>query len=901
MARVMSEPRRDPEAFLQRAKEVQARGARGKLKVFFGAAAGVGKTYAMLESAREQRAAGVDVIAGLVATHKRADTEALLEGLEVLSPRLVEYRGAVLKEFDLDAALARRPTLILVDELAHSNAPGSRHAKRWQDAQELLDAGINVYTAMNVQHLESLNDVVGRITGVVVRETVPDSVFEQADEVELIDLPAEDLRHRLQEGKVYMPELAGEAARNFFREGNLIALRELALRCTADRVDAQMQRYRREHAIGTTWPVAERIMVCIGPSPLSLRLVRAGRRLATRLGAEWVVAYVETPAHARLSERDRARVAETLHLAERLGADTATLTGTRMSDEILAYARARNVSQILIGKPARPLWKRVLLGSIVDALVRGSGDIDISIVSGERESDTLTLPRLRPRPTDWIAHGLAVAAVLVSTGVAWVMFPHFELSNIIMTYLLGVVAVAARTGRGPAALASILSVAAFDFFFVPHYLTFAVSDSQYLVTFAVMLLVALVISGLTVRVKGQAEAARERERRTAALYALSRELASTRGIKELLEVGVRHVADVLGGRLAILLPDAHGRREPRAARLAPFQLDTNDLAVAQWAHDHGQLAGIGTDNLPGAQMLFVPLRASRGVVGVLAIRPSQPGALDGPEPRHLLETFANQIALAIERGLLAEEAQGAQLRIEAEQLRGSLLSSVSHDLRTPLTAIAGAASTLVASGDTLDAATRRDLAEAIYEEADRLNRLVSNLLDMTRLESGAAAVHREWQPLEGVVGAAIRRMGKRLEGRPVTTELPPTLPLVSIDGVLVEQVFLNLFDNAVKYTPEGSPIEISAEPAKDEVIVSVADRGPGLPDAAVGDVFEKFHRGPTTGTRGGVGLGLTICRAIVTAHGGHIRVENRPGGGVVFRFTLPFPDTPVPDVPVEHG
>jgi two-component system sensor histidine kinase KdpD len=891
---------RDPEAFLQRAREEEARRTRGKLKIFFGAAPGVGKTFAMLEAAREQRRAGVDVIAGVVETHGRPETEALLAGVEILPRRVVDYRGAVLKELDLDAALARRSALILVDELAHTNAPGSRHAKRWQDVQELLDGGIDVYTAMNVQHLESLNDVVGKITGIVVRETVPDSVFEGADEVELIDLPAENLRQRLKEGKVYVPELAGEAARHFFREGNLIALRELALRRTADRVDAQMQRYRRDHAIAPTWPVTERIMVCVSPSPLSMRLVRAGRRMATRLGAEWVVAYVETSAHANLPEEARARVAETLRLAERLGADTVTLSGPRMSDEILAYARGRNVSQIVIGKPVRSLWKRILLGSIVDALVRGSGDIDISVVSGEGEADTTRRPRLRPRPTEWPGYALAVGAVLVSTGLAWLMFPHFALANIIMTYLLGVVAVAARTGRGPAVFASVLSVAAFDVFFVPPYLTFAVSDSQYLVTFLVMLIVALVIGGLTVRVKNQAVAARERERRTAALYALSRELASTRGITLLLEVGVRHLVEVLGGRVAILMPGARGRLEERAAMLAPFQLDPNDMAVAQWAHEHSQLAGIGTDNLPGAQMLFVPLRASRGTVGVLGIRPAQPGALDSPEARHLLETFANQIALAVERALLAEETQEAEVRIEAEQLRSSLLSSVSHDLRTPLTSITGAATTLVEQGDKIDTDTRRELAEAIHEEADRLNRLVTNLLDMTRLESGAAAVHREWQPLEAVVGAALGRMKRRLEDRVVNTDLPSTLPLVSIDGVLIEQVFLNLLDNVARHTPPGAPIDIGATASAAEVTVSIADRGPGLPAETVPHIFEKFYRSEASAARGGAGLGLSICRAIVKAHGGRIWAENRPGGGLVFRFVLPLPDTP-PEVPCDDA
>jgi two-component system sensor histidine kinase KdpD len=893
-ARVSSEPRRDPQEFLRRAKEEDARRSRGKLKVFFGSAAGVGKTYAMLEAAREQRTAGVDVVIGVVETHKRPETEELLAGLDILPPRLAEYHGTVLKEFDLDAALARRPTLILVDELAHTNAPGGRHAKRWQDVLELRDAGINVYTTVNVQHLESLNDVVGKITGVTVRETIPDSVFAQADEVELIDLSPEDLRRRLEAGKVYIPERAGEAARNFFREGNLIALRELALRCAADHVDAQMQRYRRDRAVAPTWPVVERIMVCISPDPLAVRLVRAGRRLATRLGAQWVVAYVETPAHVNLSAEDRARVVATLRLAERLGAETTTLTGPRVSDEILAYARSRNVSQILIGKPARPIWKRILFGSDVDALLRGSGDVDISVISGEREPDTIAPPRIRSRSAGGAAYALAVLAALVATGaasVATMTFPRFELSNIVMTYLLGVVAVAARLGRGPAVLAVLLSVAAFDFFFVPPYFSFAV-DSQHLVTVTVMLIVALVISGLTVRVTRQAETARDRERGTAALYALDRELAGTRGVGELLEVGIRHVLDVLGGQIAILLPDGEGHLQTRATLMSPSRLDPNDVAVAQWAYEHGQLAGAGTDNLPRGQMLFVPLRASRGAVGVLGVRPDQPGTLDDTEPRRLLEAFANQIALAVERSLLAEAAQRAELRREAEQLRNSLLGSVSQDLRTPLTSITGAARTLVAGGDTLDAATRRGLAETIHEEADRLNRLVSNLLDMTRLESGAAPVHREWQALEGVVGAAVGRMGRHLEGHPVSTDLPATLPLVPIDRALIEQVFFNLLDNAVKYTPEGCPIEITAEASSGTVTVSFADRGPGLPADILDRVFEKFYRAKPAAGRGGAGLGLTICRAIVSAHGGRIWAENRPGGGLVFHFTLPLAERP---------
>src|SRR2546430_3864132 len=594
----MTTQRPDPDALLARVQEEEARKRRGKLKVFFGAAAGVGKTYAMLEAAREARADGVDVVVGYVETHGRTETEALLEGLEILPPRRVEYRGATLREFDLDGALARGRALILVDELAHSNAPGSRHAKRWQDVLELLDASINVYTTVNVQHVESLNDVVAKITGVVVRETVPDSVLEQADEVELIDLPPDDLLQRFKEGKVYMPDQAQEAVRNFFRKGNLIALRELALRRTAERVDAQMRVYMREHAIAKVWPAAERLLVCVSSSPLSARVVRAAKRMAEGLGAQWIAAYVETPSQLRLPQEARDRVVQTLRLAEQLGAETVTLSGQTMSETLLAFARDRNVTKIVVGKPERSLWKRILIGSIVDALVQGSGDIDIYVISGERE-DASPIAPVRPRelPIDWPAYGQAMAIVALTTGVAWLMSPLFELADLVMVYLLGIVVVAMRHGRGPSLVASILSVAAFDFFFVPPYFTFAVSDVRHIFTFAVMLIVGFVISGLTARIRAQALAARDREQRTAALYAMSRELASTRGVDELLTIAVRHIAEGFRSQVVVLLPDATGQLAPGKGA-AQFEVDRNELAVARWVYEHRRLARPGTAALP---------------------------------------------------------------------------------------------------------------------------------------------------------------------------------------------------------------------------------------------------------------------------------------------------------------
>jgi two-component system, OmpR family, sensor histidine kinase KdpD len=882
--------RPDPDALLDRVKEEEAHQRRGRLKVFLGAVAGVGKTYAMLQAARERRAEGMDIVVGWVDTHGRTETEALLAGLELLPRRPLEYRGHILTEFDLDSALTRRPALILVDELAHTNAPGSRHAKRWQDVAELLDAGIHVYTTLNVQHLESLNDVVTQITGVVIRETLPDSVLEQAEEVELIDLPPEDLLQRLKEGKVYVPDQAAEAARNFFRKGNLIALRELALRRTADRVDVQMRTYMRDHAIRATWPVTERIIACVGPSPHSVRVVRAAKRFADALRAEWIVACVETSAHSRLSEAERARLTDTLRLAEQLGAETVTLSGSSVSEEILAHARRRNVSKIVVGKPEQGRWRRLLFGSIADDLIRDGGETDIYVISGEESPGLPYVVPRRPRRISWLPYLRATGIVACSTALAWLMFSHFELSNLIMVYLLGVVLVASRSTPGPSILASLLSVAAFDFFFVPPYLTFAVGDTQYIVTFAVMLVVALVISGLTVRIRWLAEAAGQRERRTAALFALSRELAGVRGVQTILEVATRHITDVFHCRVLALLPDATGALVPQPLP-GGFGLDSAEQGVSRWVFEHNQQAGRGTATLPGARALYLPLAASRGPLGVLGIWPNDPHALETPEQVHQLETFLGQTSMALERARLADEAHAAQVRIETEKLRSSLLSSVSHDLRTPLAAITGASSSLIETGDRLDPATRRELLETIGDEANRLNRLVHDLLDMSRLESGSVGARMEWHPLEEILGAALAHIGKIYPDRQIVTRLPDTLPLVSVDDVLIEQVLVNLLDNAGKYSPRDTPIEVTAGVEDGTVVVAVNDCGPGLNSEDIEHVFEKFYRGKHPRGRG-VGLGLAICRGFVEAHDGRIWAENRQAGGASFRFTLPITGSP---------
>jgi two-component system sensor histidine kinase KdpD len=879
--------RPDPDELLARIQAEGNQPERGKLKIFLGAAAGVGKTYSMLDAARLRLEEGVDVVVGIVETHGRKETEAQLKGIEILPRQQMDYRGAVLDEFDIDAALARRPELILIDELAHANVPGSRHTKRWQDVEELLNAGINVYTTVNIQHLESLSDIVKQITGITVHERIPDFLLEQADEVETVDLSPEDLLLRLKQGKVYIPQQAERAMQSFFRKGNLMALRELALRRTADRVDDQMEMYRRDHAITQTWPATERILVSVSPSPLSRRLVRAAKRMAAGLHADWLAVYVETPAHASLPEADRQRIIQTLRLADSLGAETVTLSGERVSEELLAYARRRNVSKIIVGKPVHPRWRDILFGSVLDELVRGSGDIDVYVIHGDADdSRTLPAPILLRRTSDWRDYVPAVLLVAVCTLIARLMAANFESADLIMVYLLGIVIVATRYGRGPSALASILSVASFDFFFIQPHLTFTVNNSQYFVTFAVMLLVSLVISALTTRIKRQAEAARERQRHTASLYAMSRELANSRGTATIVKVAAQHIGDIFDARVIVLLPDSEGQLQERP----DSTLDENELAVAQWVREHGQAAGLSTETLPGAQGIYLPLIGSQDTVGVIGLYPTDPKQFQAPDQRYLLETFVGQTALALERAHLAEEAERVRLQVETEQLRSSLLSSVSHDLRTPLASITGAASSLIEDDGSLPLLARRELAQLAYEEAERLNRLVSNLLDMTRLEAGVH-IEKEWQSLEEVMGSALNRLEARLLDHPLTTSLPPELPLIPFDSLLIEQVLDNLLENAIKYTPSGTPIEMSAYVEDDNVLIEVADHGPGLPPGTERLIFDKFYRAQPDSVRG-AGLGLAICQSIIKAHGGRIWAENRPGGGAIFRFTLPLDGEP---------
>ncbi|SPU92348.1 DUF4118 domain-containing protein [Burkholderia cenocepacia] len=925
--------RPDPDQLLDKLQRDEEKQRRGQLKIFFGASAGVGKTYAMLQAARQRRQDGVDVVVGIVETHGRSETAALLDGLDVLPPARIDYRGRTLAEFDLDGALARAPQLILVDELAHSNVQGARHLKRWQDVYELLDAGIDVYTTVNVQHLESLNDVVGAITGIRVWETVPDRVFDAADEVTLVDLPAEELLERMRDGKVYLAQQAERAVRNFFRKGNLIALRELALRRTADRVDAQMREYRADRSIQRIWQARERLLVCVGPGPEAPTLVRAAARLAASLKADWIAVYVETPRLQRLPDARRQRTLDALKLAAELGAETATLAGADAVAALIGYAKVRNVSKLVAGGSPKVGLARRFARPFGEQLAERAGDVDLMLIRASASDEARAAP-LDARARDWrdafaqfgthrspprhYAYAAAICAAI--TVVASVVSGRLDLTNLVMLYLLGVVFSAVRLGRGPGVLQSFLSVAAFDFFFVPPRMSFSVSDTQYLLTFFGMLLTSLVISHLTSTLTRQASVAQRRERRTGAIYAMARELGAALTTEQIVEIGSRHVGEVFRARVAFLLPDSADQvrqkiEEPDAAvTLTGAELDSD---VGQWVYDQQKPAGRGTDTLPATAALYLPLKAPMRTRGVLAVASREPRELEVPEQQRMLDAFAAQIALALERVHYVEIARDALVNMESERLRNSLLSAISHDLRTPLTTIVGFSSMLAngraaaQAGDAAAAARlaqrEGELVDAIHDEALRMTGIVTNLLDMARLQAGSLQLKRQWSLLEETVGAALAACRRVLARHPARVALPADLPLLQMDAVLMERLFTNLFENAAKYTPPDTALDIGAERVTDDgqpfVRVRVDDHGPGLPAGMETRIFDKFTRGEKESATPGIGLGLAICRAIVEAHGGKIGALNRtaPDGNVTgarFWFTLPV-DTPpaAPAVP----
>lgn len=884
--------RPSPDALL----EAVARENQGRLKIFLGAAPGVGKTYEMLLSGAKRKREGADVVIGIVETHGRAETEALVEGLELVPKKRVSYRGRTVEEMDIDAIIARRPQLVLVDELAHTNAEGSRHAKRFQDVEELLARGIDVYSTLNIQHLESLNDVVAQITHVRVRETLPDQVIDRADEVELIDLTPKDLIQRLKEGKVYLGEAADRALQNYFSEGNLTALRELSLRRTAQRVDDQMLNYMQVHAIAGPWAAGERILVCINEHPASFGLVRHGKRMADRLQARWTAIHIETSRHRQLDPGAQDRAVEALRLAERLGADSVTLPGRHIAADLIDYARANNITQIIIGKSQRSRLFELLHGSIVRDLIRASGNIGIHVVAGtqavsEARPGTGNQTQAGFNPLPYISSVLTVGVALIA-GLAIDRF--IDIPNISMVFLAAVLFSAVRYGLLPSLAASLLSAIAYNYFFLEPVYTLTIADPSNIVALLFFLIVAVLTSELAARVRSEARAARERALSTTALYNFSRKVAGIGEMDDLLWAIAHQIALMLRVRVILLLPEAEQLRV-RIGYPPDDELTDADFAAARWAWDHAKPAGRGAETLPGARRLFLPLATERGRIGVMGLDREEPGIMLSPEEKRLLDALCDQAAVAIERIQLAEDIDKARVISETEQLRNALLNSISHDFRTPLASIIGSVSSLRSLWEKFDPATRDDLLRTTQEEAERLNRFIGNILDMTRLESGVLAPRRQPGHVADIVESARRQMAAVLAHHKVTVSLPGDLPAVLMDAALAGQILANLLDNAAKYAPLGTLIEISAALDRDGIAVRVSDEGPGIPPDQLERIFDRFVRVESGDRRrAGTGLGLAICRGFAEAMGAEITAANRTDRqGAV--FTLRFPPDLISD------
>jgi len=883
--------RPDPDVLLAKLNKE----ARGKLTVFLGAAAGVGKTYTMLESAHEMLAAGMDIVIGWVETHNRLETERMVYGLPRLPAKDIEYRGKILHEMDIDAILALRPQVVLVDELAHTNVPGSRHVRRFQDVEDILNAGIDVYTTINIQHIESLNDIVAQITGVTVRETVPDSIVEQADQVQLIDIPPNELIKRLKEGKVYIPCQAELALDKFFRPGNINALRELSLRFTANRVDKELHEYMQAHDIEGPWPVGERVMVCVSASPFSAQLIRAACRLARGLQAELLAVHIEIPRKLALSDKERDRIFRNMRLAEELGAKTLSVASNDLTEEILSVAREYNITHLVVGKPLRGRVREWLSGdAVVDKLIRYSGGINIHVIQGKTEvkDEPKVKTSVATASIAWRHYALGLLMIVSVTAGSWCWRDYVEPVHVIMLYLLPVLLSAVWWGQGPSYVTALCSVLLFDFFFTLPIFSLSIADHRYMWSLPLFLLVAFIIGRQTEKLRLEATLARQREKSTRALYDFSREIAAVIDVN----VIVRNLADqswqTLEHPVAVFLPQKDNKLVLAGeAGARQTGIDTSELAVAIWAYEHGEIAGRCTDTLPGAQYMYLPLTTSGNTVGVLGIHIQE--KMLTPVQRRLIEAWVGLAAIAVERVNLAQQAGQASLLVASDKLRTALFNSISHELRTPLASIIGAISSLVDDTEGVySGADRKELLETVQEGAARMDRLVANLLDTARLESGMIQLKKDWCDIEDVVGIALRRVAECIEGRPLVIHVPEDLPLVQADCVLLEQVLINLLDNACKYSTNGSEITITASQDETVVKIAVADRGTGIPPEYLAQVFDKFYRVEQPKSVSGTGLGLSICKGIIESHGGSIHAENRPGGGTIMTFAIPFGEQP---------
>jgi two-component system, OmpR family, sensor histidine kinase KdpD len=884
--------RPDPDELLASIRSEEEHAKRGKLKIFLGYVAGVGKTYAMLEAAHQRQNEGVDIVVGYVETHGRKETEALLSGL-VIIPRLeTEYRDVKITEMDLDAIISRHPQIVLVDELAHTNNPGSRHPKRYQDVDEILDAGIDVYSTVNIQHLESLSDVVQQITGVVVREKIPDRLIDQANEIELVDLPTDELLQRLRDGKIYISDQAMRALEKFFRKGNLTALRELSLRRAADQVDSQMLSYMQTKSIPGPWPVNERILVCISSHPMGERLIRSGRRLADDLNAEWYVIFVETPHHLHMPLESRIRVQRFLALAEELGAKILSISGNSVAESVVRFAHERNITKIVAGKPLRPRWFELIRGSVIDQIIRNSGSIDVHVVSDISKTIPVSTHQKERTYRPLWRYGIGFFLVVGVTLFGKMVDQFLEPTNLVMVYLLAVVLSAVYLGRGPAIVTSIASVLAFDFFFINPIFTFTVNDTQYILTFIGLLVVGIIISTSAALLRDQVITMRGKEFQTQSLFNLSRELTGALSLNQVLEIAIRSITTIFIRESVILLPE-NGNLVSRLAS-GNFVIDDNEFAVAEWSFKHAQPAGCGTDTLPASKIRFVPLFIAFRPVGVMGINLSGSESFLTNDQRMLLDGLANLIAQAIERVNLVNAATQSEMLRNTEKLQSALLNSISHELRTPLASITGVLTSLGESERShqpsrkLDPETRVELLDSATDQARQLNRLVENLLNMTRLESGSVHLNLELCDLQDLIGSVLQQFTTRLKEHSLQVEIPDGLPLVQCDAILIAQVITNLLDNACKYSPAGSQITLGVQSQPEAIEIFIRDSGIGLPEEELKKVFLKFYRSSHHKNTTGTGLGLSICKGIVEAHNGWITVVNNPDHGLTFRFSLPL-------------
>jgi two-component system sensor histidine kinase KdpD len=888
--------RPSPEALLAEARR-EGKGSLGRLKIFVGAAPGVGKTYEMLQAARAKVNDGVDVLVGVVETHGRKETEALLEGLTVLPRKPTIYINRILSEFDIDAALKRRPQLILMDELAHTNVPGSRHPKRYQDVEELLDAGIDVYTTVNIQHIESLNDVVAQITRVRVREVVPDEILDRADAIELVDLTPEDLIQRLKEGKVYVPKQAERALKHYFSPANLTALRELALRRTAERVDEQLLEQMQARAIQGPWAAGERILVCVNEDPRSAALVRYTKRLADRLHASWIALSLETGRSLQLGDEQKDRIAETMRLAERLDGEAVSLPAKqrRIADDIIAYAQKHNITHIIVGKSARSRWFELLHGSIVHDLVRRAGNISVHVMAGEEPEEGQaaggSVAADASQAFDPLPYAIASAAVAAALGISAMLRPLLGIENVDLIFLTAVVGIAVRYGLWPSLFASVAASLAYNFFFLPPLYTFTITDPTNLAAFALFASLSVLVSNLAARGRTKAVAAHDRVRAVESLYAFSRKLSGAGTLDDVLWATAHQIASMLKVRVVLLLPD-NGTIAVKAGYPPEDALDEPDLAAAKWSWEKNRPAGRDSDALPGAKWLFQPMRTGRGPIGIVGICRDEPGPLLRVEQRRLMDALMDQSALAIERVHLVEDVDRVRRIAETDRLRSALLTSISHDLKTPLAAVLGSAGALRDLAPSLDDDAKADLLATIIDEAERLNRFIANLLDMTKLESGAIIPNVSPHDLGEIVATALSRASRILTNHRVEMHLASDLPMAMVDAVLFEQALFNLLDNAAKYAPSGSTIRIESRRHGSHFLLRVLDEGPGIPADDLERIFDKFYRVQKGDqVRAGTGLGLVISRGFIEALQGTLTAANRTDrSGAEFTITLPVPE-----------